>query len=79
MPTSNTPSHRLEYGLVYINDAGDIHTEWGFGVQPALDRDGEFQIGNGCWVKVYEIVSRPALDPTSVWVSDDCPWKESVT
>lgn len=69
-------SEERDWGITYITNAGDIHTEWGYTHSPinAVSSEGEYQIGKREWATAYEIVSRPKGEPVSEWKSKDCPW-----
>lgn len=77
------PAHRpravttVEYGVTYVGEAGDLHTDWGYSEPPEIDKDGEVEVGKREWAKAYEIKSRPVTPETSIWQSDDCPWREA--
>jgi hypothetical protein len=67
----------MEWGVTYVTEQGDLHTEWGHDRSPVdrIDKDGEILIGKRDWVKVYEVLSRPIVMESSVWQSDECPWR----
>lgn len=67
-----------EWGITYLSERGVLHTEWGYTRSPLdqIDEDGQINIGKREWVDVYEIKSRPVIEETVEWQSEDCPWKE---
>ncbi|MGP5523314.1 hypothetical protein ACTXM3_08445 [Glutamicibacter arilaitensis] len=61
--------NNFEFGIEFVDEHGNIITNWGWTRMPELDADGWFTFGNGAWVEVRRILRRPLSEETEVWVA----------
>lgn len=66
-------SPKVEYGVLYTGEDGELHTEWGYDRSPEsqIDKDGEINIGKRTWVTALMVFRRPEAVAVVVWRGKD--------
>ncbi|MGP4994575.1 hypothetical protein [Glutamicibacter ardleyensis] len=59
--------NEFEFGIFFLDEHGEVRSDWGWTRIPTLDSDGWFQLSQRNWVEVVKIMRRPTTVETVVW------------